>query len=566
MLFATFLANALLLLTSFGTNVLINAPRIAEIVITFPPPVALISEDIDPLRAWRIVTPLIDQPSLRMALVTEKSCIEQELIAPFINVTPTLSTSMPIASCLAANRFSLCAGVNATENQNTAQQFLQTWLMITASASTRGQGLVVARDIMYSLAGTAVAAWNHFLDVLLFLFPSESVEAAATECPYWGLFLFWFYFLTRMYLPLVSVLVSVTLITQVAAYEYKTWKRLLLRLDDRPTLEALAPPSCKRVHFISEGTSPILSVHEYPRAFETSEDKAMLYWSFEEMKHFRKERNTEQKFRAKLKRVLAQKQKDRRRRKQAEWQLESQTIRKSDQATKRRVQDPLELVDNFDDRPTSEALAPPSCKHVRFISEGTSPILSVHEYPRAFETSEDKAMLYWSFEEMKRFRTERNAEQKFRAKLKRVLAQKQKDRRRRKQAEWQLESQLVDNFDDRPTSKALAPPSCKRVRFISEGTSPILSVHEYPCAFETSEDKAMLYWSFEEMGCFGMQYDAELKFRATLDQVLIQKHKDQQWREAEWWLESQMKWKSDRATRRRVEDRMEPERKRRRLN
>ena len=449
MLFATFLANALLLLTSFGTNVLINAPRIAEIVITFPPPVALISEDIDPLRAWRIVTPLIDQPSLRMALVTEKSCIEQELIAPFINVSPTLSTSMPIASCLATNRFSLCAGVNATENQNTAQQFLQTWLMITASASTRGQGLVVTRDIMYSLAGTAVAAWNHFLDVLLFLFPSESVEAAATECPYWGLFLFWFYFLTRMYLPLVSVLVSVTLITQVAAYEYKTWKRLLLRLDDRPTLEALAPPSCKHVRFISEGTSPILSVHEYPRAFETSEDKAMLYWSFEEMKHFRKERN---------------------------------------------------------------------------------------------------------------------AEQKFRAKLKRVLAQKQKDRRRRKQAEWQLESQLVDNFDDRPTSKALAPPSCKRVRFISEGTSPILSVHEYPCAFETSEDKAMLYWSFEEMGCFGMQYDAELKFRATLDQVLIQKHKDQQWREAEWWLESQMKWKSDRATRRRVEDRMEPERKRRRLN
>ena len=360
------------------------------------------------------MTPLIDQPSLRRALVTEKSCIEQELIAPFINVTPTLSTSMPIASCLAANRFSLCAGVNATENQNTAQQFLQTWLMITASASTRGQGLVVARDIMYSLAGTAVAAWNHFLDVLLFLFPSESVKAAATECPYWGLFLFWFYFVTCLCLPLVSVLVSVT---QITAFGYTTWKGLHLRLDHRPTLEAPTPPSCKCIQFSSEETS----------------------------------------------------------------------------------------------------------------------LLSVHEYPRAFKTVADKARLYWTFEEMEHFKLEYKAELKFRAKLKCVLAQKQEDQQRR-EAEWQLELEMKCKLDEATKSGAL------------------------------EKDKAMLNWTFEEMGHFGMEYIAELKFRATLNQVLIQKQEDQLRREAEWWLESPRKWKSDRATRRRVEDRTEPERKRRRLN
>ena len=86
------------------------------------------------------------------------------------------------------------------------------------------------------------------------------------------------------------------------------------------------------------------------------------------------------------------------------------------------------------------------------------------------------------------------------------------------------------------------------------------------CTLETLEDKPMLNWTFEEMGHFGMEYIAELKFRASLNQVLIQKQEDQRRREAEWWLESRMKWKLDRATRRRVEDRMEPERKRRRLN
>ena len=107
MLFATFLTNALLI---------INAPHIAETIITFPPPVVLVSEDIDPLRAWKILTPLINQPSLHMVLIAEKSCIKQELIAPFINAMPTLSTSTPITSCLAANRFTLCASVNVTEN------------------------------------------------------------------------------------------------------------------------------------------------------------------------------------------------------------------------------------------------------------------------------------------------------------------------------------------------------------------------------------------------------------------------------------------------------------------
>jgi len=364
MLFATFFANALLLLTSFGTNILVNAPRNAETVNTFPPLVALVSEEVDPLIAWRIVTPLIDQPSLRMVLVAEKPFIEQELIAPFINVTPTLSTCTrsPIASCSAADRFSLCASVDVTENQNTnnifviapriaeaaftfpppvalvsedvdllavwrnatpvvdrdsvaenqnTTQFLQLWQMITALAATCGRGLVIARDVMYSLVETLVAALNRFLDVLLSLFPSEYVEAAVSEFPYWGLFLFWFYFVTCLYLPLVSVLVSVS---QITSNGHKTWKRLLLQLDNRLALGALTPPSCKHVQFRSEETSPVLSVHEYPRAFETVEDKARLYWTFEEMKHCMLEYKAELKFRAKLKFVLGQKQEDQQRR------------------------------------------------------------------------------------------------------------------------------------------------------------------------------------------------------------------------------------------------------------
>jgi len=317
---------------------------------------------------------------------------------------------------LAADRFTLCASVDVAENQNTTQ-LLQSWRMITALAAACGRGLVIARDVMYSLVETLEAALIRFLDVFLSLFPSEYVEATAAERPYWGLFLFWFYFVTCLYLPLISVLVSVT---QITAYGYKTWKRLLLQLDDRPILEALTPPSCKCVQFSSEETSPILSVHGYPRAFETVEDKARLFWTFEEMKHFKLEYKAELKFRAKLKCVLAQKQEDQQRR-EAEWQLDLETKWKLDEATKSR-------------------------------------------------------------------------------------------------------------------------------------------------ALETLEDKAMLNWTFEEMGHFGMKYVAEVKLRATLNQVLIQKQEDQLRREAEWWLESPRKWKSDRATRRRVEDRTEPERKRRRLN
>ena len=403
MLLTTFIANALLLLTSFGTKILVNAPRTAEAAFNFPPPVALISEDVDPLLSWWTVIPVVDHLSLRMVLVADKPFVEQELVAPFINVTPTLSTSSPIASCSAADQFSLCASVSVAENQNTA-----------ALAAACGRGLVIARDVMYSLVETLVPALIRFLDGFLSLFPSEYVEAAAAECPYWGLFLFWFYFVTCLYLPLISVLVSVT---QITAFGYTTWKGLHLRLDHRPTLEAPTPPSCKCVQFSSEETS----------------------------------------------------------------------------------------------------------------------LLSVHEYPRAFKTVADKARLYWTFEEMEHFKLEYKAELKFRAKLKCVLAQKQEDQQRR-EAEWQLELEMKCKLDEATKSGAL------------------------------EKDKAMLNWTFEEMGHFGMEYIAELKFRATLNQVLIRKQEDQLQREAEWWLESQMKLTSDRATRTRVEDLMEPERKRRRLN
>ena len=101
--------------------------------------------------------------------------------------------------------------------------------MITALAAACGSGLVITHDVMYSLVETLVEALAQFLDVFLSLFPSEYVEATADECPHWGLFLSWFYFVTCLYLPLVSVLVSVT---QITACGYKTWKRPLLWLDD----------------------------------------------------------------------------------------------------------------------------------------------------------------------------------------------------------------------------------------------------------------------------------------------------------------------------------------------
>jgi hypothetical protein len=190
----------------------------------------------------------------------------------------------------------------------------------------------------------------------------------------------------------------------------------------------------------------------------------------------------------------------------------------------------------------------------------------------------DKAMLYWTSEEMNRFETEYDADLEFRAMLKCVLVQKQKDQQR-KEAEWRLNLQTkgesdeakADSFYDRPSSDALAPPSCKRVHFISEeDSSPVLSVHEYPRAFKTLEDKALLHWSTDELKRFKMEYKAERRFREKLKLVLIQKQEDQYKREAEVWLELQMKGPLALATRRRVEDQLELERgvnsKRRRLN
>jgi hypothetical protein len=180
---------------------------------------------------------------------------------------------------------------------------------------------------------------------------------------------------------------------------------------------------------------------------------------------------------------------------------------------------------------------------------------------------------------MNRFDTEYDADLDFRAKLKCLLVQKQKDQRGR-EAEWQLnlqtkgESDEVDavSFDDRPSSEVLVSPACKRVHFFiaDEENSPVLSVHEYPRAFKTLEDKALLHWSFEEMERFKMECKAERQFRTNLKRVLVHKQKHQQRREAKWQLELQTKWKSDLAKKRRAEDRSESERgiraKRRRLN
>jgi hypothetical protein len=394
MVFASFLFHASMILSGMGPKILANPPLLPHLAssdVSFPVPIALVSEDADELVAWRNATPVADHPSLCMLLIAEKPFGKHaNLVLPFVNVTPSSDEYSPAVSCFSGDGTSLCARV-AVKERAAMVQFALTGILARVFFSFR----LVASSVEDVLVGSTC-----FLDVLVAALTSKLVELTAAVFPFWGMVPFLFRHLTFVLFTFLSAIIPYRMI--VKSYHYCIAARPrapvydgvhFARVEDsattsvyqcpwlfQPSLEEKAllyysPQDLEtleekallyyspqdfarfqlesraerqlaavsnRVHFACVEGSATTSVRECPRLFKTLEEKALLYYSPQDFARFQLESRSERQFCNSLMKVLMTKQEDQAWR-MYQWrqQLQEQSEWKLHRGTKREAQETL---------------------------------------------------------------------------------------------------------------------------------------------------------------------------------------------------------------------------------
>ena len=283
MVFASLLFHASMILSGLGPKILAYPPHLlASSDVSFPVPIALVSEDADELVAWRNATPVADHPSRCMLLVAEKPFGKHaNLVLPFVNVTPASDVYSPAVGCFSGDGSSV-----EMDGRAALVQFALTGILARAFFAFR----LVASCVEDVLVGSTC-----FLDVVVAALTSKRVEMAAAVFPFWGLVPLLFRHLTFTLFIFLSAIIPYRMIV-------KGYHSCIVARPRAPVYDG--------VHFACVEGSATTSVYECPRLFQTLEEKALLYYSSDDMARFEFEHQAELRFREKLSQVLTTKRQD----------------------------------------------------------------------------------------------------------------------------------------------------------------------------------------------------------------------------------------------------------------